>query len=268
MESVNSQLISSRQNPKIKQVVALQNSHERQQSGLFTLEGYKEIEKAILKHYHAEAIYFCPAILDNNLFTKLLHQYSDANFYEVTQEVFAKIAYRENSVGIVMVAKQKKHQLDQLKKGKNPLFLVIEGIEKPGNLGAIYRTADAAGVDAIILCNAKSDLYNPNAIRASLGCIFTVPTAICTSHEAIKWLVSNEIQIFATYLQAAIPYHTANFALPSAIVVGTEATGISQDWVEASTANLIIPMKGIADSLNVSTSTAIVLFEACRQRGF
>ena len=186
---------------------------------------------------------------------------------EVSLEVFEKIAYREGSDGLLAVAIPKYADLQAFKpKKKNPLIIVLETVEKPGNLGAVMRTADAAGVDAVIIADQRTDLYNPNAIRASVGCIFSVPLFACSSEECIKWLKANNITIYCTYLKASIDYLEADFKKASAIVMGTEATGISQQWVDAADQNIIIPMNGIADSLNVSVTTAIVTFEAIRQR--
>jgi len=246
----------------------LQKSQVRTLDKLFVIEGLKEIEKAVSVGYLIHSVFFCAKLISPLHLAKLLHSQMDYPVYEVSHEVYEKIAYRENSGGVVVVAQSKTHSPEKITLASNPLYLVIEGIEKPGNLGAIYRTADAAGIDAIIICDPKTDIYNPNAIRASLGCVFTVPTFIMDSHIAISWLKKQKIQILSTYLQAAIPYHTADFKIPTAIVMGTEATGITQDWVVASDANIIIPMRGQADSMNVSVSTAIVVFEALRQRGF
>jgi RNA methyltransferase, TrmH family len=260
--------ITSRQNPKIKNLILLQKHSERQQQNLFTLEGIKEIEKAVDTGYQFDSVFFFPKLIDKMELSSLFYNKLPKQVYEVNADVYEKIAYRENSGGIVALAKPKQHTIDLLKLSENPLLLVIESVEKPGNLGAIYRTADAAGIDAIIICDPKTDLYNPNAIRASLGCVFTVPTALTTSLEAIQWLKKQNIQIFCTYLKASVPYHTIDYTKPSAIVMGTEATGISKIWVDAADANIIIPMRGAADSMNVSTSTAVMVFEACRQRGF
>jgi len=262
------EIITSRQNQRIKHLLRLQKRQVRAEEGLFVIEGLKEIEKAVHAGYEFVSVYYCAKIITFLELKKLVHDTSDDLIFEISVDVFEKIAYRENSGGVVVVAKEKEHKLETLTSKANPLYLIVEGVEKPGNLGAIYRTADAAGVDAIIVCDPKADLYNPNVVRASLGCVFTVPTAISENAETIYWLKKHKIQILSTYLKAAIPYHTADFTQPTAIVMGTEATGISDDWVQSSDAHIIIPMKGIADSMNVSVSTAIVVFEAMRQRGF
>ncbi|MDP4207104.1 MAG: RNA methyltransferase, partial [Bacteroidota bacterium] len=186
----------------------------------------------------------------------------------VSRDVYEKIAYRENSGGIVALARPRQHQLEDIPLSNVPLLLVLESVEKPGNLGALLRTADAAGLDGVIVCDPQTDLYNPNVVRSSIGCLFSVPVAICNSSEAIEWMRTKGITIYCTYLQAAVPYHTVDFKRPSAIVMGTEADGITPLWVKAADQNIIIPMRGDADSMNVSTSAAVVVFEACRQRDF
>jgi TrmH family RNA methyltransferase len=262
------ELITSRQNPRIKNLVHLQKSSERRKQGLFTVEGIKEIEKVVASGYQLHSVFYCPDIIFPSQVDDLFGANLPREVFEVSRDVYNRIAYREDSGGVVALACPREHNLQDLNPDSNPLILVIEGVEKPGNIGAIYRTADAAGISAIILCDSATDLYNPNTIRASLGCVFTIPTAICTSQEAIKWLKGNSIQIMASYLKAATPYHKADYKKPTAIVMGTEATGITKLWVNAADANIIIPMRGAADSMNVSTATAVLVFEACRQRDF
>ena len=266
--SLKIEQISSKQNPGIKNLLHLQKSAERKKQGLFVIEGLNEIEKAIVSGYETDSVYFCPEITEANTVLSLFKSKSPGRIYEINRQIFNKLAYRQDSGGIIVLAKTKKHEINNLKLPDNPLILVIEGIEKPGNIGAIYRTADAAGISAIIITDQNVDLYNPNAVRSSLGCVFTVPTATCEGKTAINYLKKNNIQIFSSYLQAAIPYHQVDYTKPSAIVMGTEATGITDIWVEASNANIIIPMRGKTDSMNVSTSAAVLIFEACRQRGF
>lgn len=260
--------IESKQNQRIKNLIKLQKSNERNRSKLFVLEGLKEIEKAIIAGYEVVSAFYCPEIITSEDTKKLLKLEDSTLYFEVSKEVFSKIAYRETTGGLVITAKQKTHSIANFPIKSNPLILVIEGVEKPGNMGAIFRTVDAAGFDGIIICDSKADLYNPNAIRASIGTVFSVYTAIASTKEAIEYLKKNNIAIFATYLKGSVNYHTIDFTQASAIIMGTEATGISQAWVNASASNIIIPMQGIADSLNVSTATAVMVFEARRQRGF
>lgn len=258
--------ITSTQNPKVKNLIALEKPRERRKQCLFVVEGKKEIGMAMKAGYKIGNLFFCEDMITRQ---ELLDLGSDEKLLiPVSKDVFDKIAVRENSGGVLAVAEQKTHRLDGIRLSKNPLVLILEGVEKPGNLGAILRTADAAGVDAVIICDPQTDFYNPNVIRSSIGCLFTVQTASATSEETINWLKSNRIGIYCTYLKASKPYHQTDFSAPSAIVMGTEATGLSDMWVNAATSNIIIPMQGVIDSMNVSTATAVVVFEAKRQRNF
>jgi TrmH family RNA methyltransferase len=257
-------LISSTHNPKIKSLLSLEKPRERRKQQLFTIEGKKEIALALEAGYKIGNLFFCEELIS---LTDLQAVGLPGKFLvRVTKLVFNKIAVRENSGGVIAVAEMKPHGLNQLKLSGNPLILALESVEKPGNLGAILRTADAAGVDAVICCDPLTDIYNPNVIRSSLGCVFTIPLAICTSEEAIGWLKQNNIRIICTYLNASVPYTKVDFTKPSAIVMGTETEGLSEQWVKNAQANIIIPMQGKIDSMNVSTSAAVVVFEARRQR--
>ena len=257
-------LITSSQNPKIKSLIALEKPRERKKQQLFVIEGIKEIGMAIEAGYKIGNLFFCEEIVSNQNLTKTLG--TERQLIPVSKEVFDKIAVRENSGGVIAVAEMRVNELSHLKLKANPLLLIIESVEKPGNLGALLRSADAAGVDAVICCDTQTDFYNPNVIRSSIGCVFTNQIASATSEEAINWLKKNGVKIFCTYLEAAKPYHEIDFIQPSAIVMGTEATGISDLWVKSADANIIIPMQGKIDSMNVSTAAAVVIFEAKRQR--
>jgi TrmH family RNA methyltransferase len=258
--------ITSTQNPKIKSLLSLEKPRERKKQFLFIVEGAKEVRMAIEAGYKIGNIFFCEERLNMVESQDLLSQ--DKLLIPVSPEVFDKIAIRESTGGILAVAEQKLHRLDDILLKKNPLLLILEAVEKPGNLGAILRTADAAGVDAVIICDPQTDFYNPNVIRSSVGCVFTKQIASATSEETITWLKRNNIKIYCTYLKASRPYHQAYYTVPSAIVLGTEATGLSDIWVKNSDANIIIPMQGKIDSMNVSNAAAVVVFEALRQRSF
>ncbi|MBX2916071.1 MAG: RNA methyltransferase [Cyclobacteriaceae bacterium] len=259
-------LITSTQNPKIKSLLALEKPRERRKQQLFVVEGAQEVRMAIEAGYRMGNIFFCEEILNKKESGDLLQQ--DKLLIPVSKEVFDKIAIRESTGGILAVAEQKTHRLQDIKLSANPLLLILEAVEKPGNLGAILRTADAAGVDAVVICDPQTDFYNPNVIRSSVGCVFTKQIASATSEETIRWLKQNHINIYCTYLKASKPYYQTDFTKPCAIVMGTEATGLSNLWVQNSAANIIIPMQGIIDSMNVSNAAAVVVFEARRQRGF
>lgn len=259
-------IITSAQNPKIKNIVALEKPRERRSQNLFVIEGTKELALAVSGGYTVNSVFFCPDIIDlNNLQTIVKNEQL---YIPVEKNVFSKIAYRESTGGVIALAEQKEHHLNTVKLPTNPLLLILEGVEKPGNLGAILRTADAAGIHAVIICDPRVDFYNPNVIRSSVGCVFTNQIASATSEETIEWLRDNGISIFCTYLKASKPYDEIDYTIPSAIIMGTEATGLSPLWIENSTANIIIPMQGEIDSMNVSTAAAVVIFEASRQRRF
>jgi len=260
--------ISSLQNPAIKNVVKLSKSKERKEQQLFVIEGARELSLACAGGYQVEAVYVFRDMFAKTEYPDVLAGIDDRRIFDISQAVFEKIAYRENSDGIIAIAKPKLHSLDQLHVSENPFVIVLESVEKPGNLGAILRTADAAAVDALIVCDPQTDLYNPNVIRSSIGTIFTVQTAVCSSREALDWLEQHHIVSFAAELQASEFYHTVDFRSPSAIVMGTEADGLTHFWLQHTKKRIKIPMRGKIDSLNVSVSTAILTFEAMRQRGF
>ena len=235
----------------------------RKQSGSFLIEGMREIELAIKGNYEIETILFLPELVSNNQITKLTD-----NPIEITKEVYQKLAYRDTTEGILAVAKTKSLQLADLKLSENPLILVMEAIEKPGNIGAVLRTCDAAKIDAVIIANPKTDLYNPNIVRSSVGCLFTNQIATGSTEEVIDYLIQKNINFYSATLQNSTSYHTQNYTLPTALVVVTEATGLSELWRKKATQNIIIPMQGEIDSMNVSVAAAILIFEAKRQRGF
>lgn len=257
-------VITSHHNPKIKSLLSLEKPRERRSLQLFVIEGKKEIGMALEAGYKIGNLFYCVDIFPETDLKAL--GIEDKFLVPVTQEVFDKIAVRENSGGVVAVAEMKMHRLEDIRLPENPMVLVLESVEKPGNLGAILRTSDAAGLDAVIICDPQTDFYNPNVVRASLGCVFTQPIASASSTETIQWLKKNKVSIFSTYLKASERYDLVDYRGPSAIVMGTEATGLSDEWVRQSDKNIIIPMRGKIDSMNVSTAAAVVVFEAVRQR--
>lgn len=191
-----------------------------------------------------------------------------AQLYEIGREVFDRIAYREGSDGLLAIAKAKPLELEALRLTDTPLVLVAEAPEKPGNIGALLRTADAARLDAVIIANPKGDLYNPNIIRSSVGCLFTTPVATGSTEEVIRFLQSRGITFYAAALQEASDYHYCDYTGPTALVVGTEDSGLTQEWRDAAARNIRIPMQGEIDSMNVSVAAAVLIFEAKRQRNF
>jgi len=263
--------ISSFQNPLIKQILHLkEKSRERKKTNRFVLEGLREITLALKSDYQIETLLFDEGILNDDELHQLITSSNIAiNSIKITKEVYQKIAYRETTEGVIAIGVSKKHSLDTIKlKRDNSLILVAEAPEKPGNIGALLRTADAANLDAVLIANPKTDLYNPNIIRSSVGCLFTNQVITGTSSEIIHFLKKHDIQLFCASLSASVNYHTANFQVPSAIIVGTEASGLNKEWLDNATQNIMIPMQGQIDSMNVSAAAAILIFEAKRQRNF
>ena len=250
-------IITSVQNARIKHVVALQlKSSLRREKGLFVVEGQREIEHCIACGYEITELF----VIDS------LGYSGGIPATVVTPQVYKKMAYRERTEGIIAVAKCKEHRLDDLHLKEKPLVVVIESVEKPGNLGAILRTAEAAGVDAVMVCDPLTNLYNPNLLRASIGGVFSVPVAVCNSKDCIAFLKAHKIRILTAQLQDSYDYYDYDMHEATAIVMGTESTGLTQQWREAADAHIRIPMLGRLDSLNVSVSAAILMYEAVRQR--
>ena len=258
--------ITSAQNPKIKRLLQLQQkSSERRKAGLFVVEGIREVERCVEKGYEIDTIFYLNKPMAENI-SEIIEKNKGIKLFEVSPTIYEKIAYRGSTEGVIAEVKTKEKTLNDLNLSENPLIVVLESVEKPGNLGAILRSADAAGADALIVCDPLTDLYNPNLIRNSTGAIFSVPCVACTSEECIKFLKENNIQILTAQLQDSELYYDTDMKRGTAIVMGTEATGLTDIWRKAADAHIRIPMLGITDSLNVSVSAAILLYEAVRQR--
>jgi TrmH family RNA methyltransferase len=238
-----------------------EKSKERTKQQLFPVEGKREISMAVAAGYEIDSLFICTGFEAQACFPAKC-------VYEVSAKVFEKIAYREGSDGLLALIKMRNNTLQDIVLSSDPFVIVLESVEKPGNLGAILRTADAANVDAVVVCDPKSDLFNPNVIRSSLGCVFTVSTATCSSQEALEWLKKHEIKCYAAELESSHRYCNEDYTKSSAIVMGTESTGLSDFWLTNVDKRIKIPMNGKIDSLNVSVSTAIITFEAMRQRNF
>ena len=254
------------QNERIKHLLLLQQkSAVRRQEGLFVVEGQRELLHCINAGYEVQTIFADCEMCGDDL--KDIPT-DGIEIVEVSSRVYEKIAYRGSTEGMVAIVKARQHTLKDLEKGmgESPLYIILESVEKPGNMGAILRSADAAGVDGVIICDPLTDLYNPNLVRASIGAAFTVPTVACTSEECIAWLKEKGIQILTAQLQDSSLYYDTDMKRPTAIVMGTEATGLTTQWREAADWHIRIPMCGKLDSLNVSVSSAILMFEAVRQR--
>lgn len=249
-------------NPKVKRLVALQQkSALRRETGLFVVEGRREVEHCIEAGYEIDSLFVCPAFCQDINF-----HIDDKRLFSISKEIYEKVAYREGTEGVMAEVKARHLDLESLHLGDSPLVMVLESVEKPGNLGAILRSADAAGANAVLVCDPLTDLYNPNLIRASLGGIFSVPVVACTSQQAISFLKMKGIRILTAQLQDSELYYDTDMKCGTAIVMGTESTGLSDLWRRAADAHIRIPMLGRLDSLNVSVSAAILLFEAVRQR--
>lgn len=265
--------ISSLQNELVKEIVQLQEkSRVRKKQGLFIIEGQREIKLAIEGAYQFKQLLFCEDIISKHEIDQIIlatKQKQPPVLIKISIQVYQKIAHRKTTEGVVAVAESKELSLKGLELKNDCLILIAEASEKPGNIGALLRTADAANLDAVIIANPKTDFYNPNIIRSSVGCVFTNQIAQGSTDEILGLIKQKKINIYAAALdKRSLPYHQIDYTKSSAIVVGTEATGLSEQWMENANQNIIIPMQGKIDSLNVSVSAAIVIFEAKRQRNF
>ena len=270
---MRSEAITSAQNPKIKDLLALQEkSKERRRKGLVVVEGRRELLHCMEAGYEPYTIFFCPELLEEKDLKEIESAVSatgsrnQCGWVEIPRQLYDKVAYRGGTEGVIAEMHCKEMTLETLSLKANPLVVVLESVEKPGNLGAVLRSADASGADAVIVCDPLTDMYNPNLIRSSIGAIFTVPVATASSEEAISWLKSQGIRIYTAQLQDSEWYYDTDMTGGTAIVMGTEATGLTDVWRKAADAHIKIPMLGRLDSLNVSVSAAILMFEAVRQR--
>ena len=259
---MNDLIITSVQNPRVKQLLTLQQkSSERRRTGLFVVEGRRELQHCLEAGYEVETMFVSSQCTVNSEQCTV-----NCELITVSPQVYEKMAYRGSTEGVIAIVRSRQRTLADLQLPENPLVVVLESVEKPGNLGAVLRSADAARADAVIVCDALTDLYNPNLIRASIGAIFTVPCVACTTGQCIAFLRQHGISILTAQLQDSHLYYDTPMTGPTALVMGTEATGLTQPWRQAASAHIRIPMLGRLDSLNVSVSTAILLFEAVRQR--
>jgi RNA methyltransferase, TrmH family len=261
--------ITSLQNPRLKRLIRLRDRRARDEEGAFLVEGYREVRRALEKKAALGELFFSrdwflgenePALLAEA-------EAAGARLFELSKDAFAKVAYRERPDGILAVAPQWKRVLADLTLPAAPLVLVVEAIEKPGNLGTILRSADAAGCDAVIVCDPVTDLFNPNVVRASTGVLFSVPCVVEEGPRVLDWLRGRGIRSVATTPAAKEVYSDADLRGPLAVVMGSEQFGLSEFWLKNADLPVRIPMAGQADSLNVAMAALITLFEAVRQRG-
>ncbi len=281
MTAMRIESITSAQNPKIKNLLLLQEkSKARREQGLFVVEGRRELEHCLEAGFKVRTVFVCPEVMGERWPVGAGHDDPSVipglnpsvipgltgNLVEIPEALYRKVAYREGTEGILAEVEVRERRLEDLALGERPLVMVLESVEKPGNLGAVLRSADAARADAVIVCDPLTDLWNPNLIRASIGAVFTVPTVCASSAETIDWLKARGIRILTAQLQDSSWYYDTDMTGGTALVMGTESTGLTDVWRRAADAHIRIPMLGRLDSLNVSVSAAILLFEAVRQR--
>jgi RNA methyltransferase, TrmH family len=276
-------IITSLQNPRVKDAVHLRNAKQRQRQGRIIIDGVRELSRAIQAGVRMIEIFVCETLLVTEESESLVKNLKTCSgeILPVSEAVFQKLAFGSREEGVLGVAEMPQRTLTDLNtclkrphprplpKGEgtyNPMIVVLEGVEKPGNIGAVLRSADAAGVSALILADARTDLYNPNAIRASLGTIFTVLVCEDSSQNVLDWLREEKISIVAARVDGAVPYTDINYRDPTALVLGNEAGGLTSAWTGADITAVRLPMLGAADSLNVSVTAAVIFYEALRQR--
>lgn len=259
--------ITSPQNPRVKAAVRLREKKDRKKAGVFIVEGAREIARAVARDFQLKELFLCSEELSpeaKNLLPQL--QLSDDKQLEVTPPVFAKLAMREDKDGLFAIFAEKRHTLAEISDKKNPLFIVLETVEKPGNLGAILRTADGAGVTGVIVLDPSCDIYNPNAIRASVGAIFSVPVIQLPPQEWWSYCAQQKIQTIAATPNTNQTYFDVDYRKPSALFLGSEAHGLTQETMDRCEVKIKIPMAGLGDSLNISVAGAVIIYEAVRQR--
>ncbi|MDR2981553.1 MAG: RNA methyltransferase [Puniceicoccales bacterium] len=263
------EVISSRQNPRVQALARLRERGDRRERGVFLVEGFRELSRALASRVEMAEIYFCPALFKNSESHSLLDgaMQRGITLCELGESAFEKVSGREGADGLLGVAKMWDVSLDVLKLPENPLLLVIEAVEKPGNLGALFRTADSAGCSALICCDPVTDAFNPSVVRASQGALFSMPFAVSTVSTVEAFLRDRNVSVFATAPAATEVYWAMDFRGASAILLGSEKDGLSESWLTmANVKKISIPQAGLSDSLNVATAGAICLYEAVRQR--
>jgi TrmH family RNA methyltransferase len=260
--------IHSVQNQRVKDAVKLREARQRAKQGRILIDGARELERAIRAGVKLEELFVCEALCDTPEAIELLRTATSSAkiISHVTPAVFAKLAFGERAEGVLGIASTPERRLADLRLPNDPLVAVLEGIEKPGNLGAVMRSADGAGISAVIVADGCTDLFNPNAIRASLGTIFTVPVCAASSAEALAWLRASGLRMFAARVGAKLTYSAADYRGPAAMILGSEASGLTEAWQAPDITPIQLPMLGAADSLNLSATAAILFYEALRQR--
>jgi RNA methyltransferase, TrmH family len=257
--------ITSLQNPKVKEAVRLRDRRDRDEADRFLIEGYRELKRAVDAGIKIETIFYCSDFF-LSVNEQALIEAANCQSFACTQAVFNKLSYRDRPDGLLAIAPQMHRKLADLTLSECPFFLIAESIEKPGNLGSILRSSDAAGVDAVIVCDRTTDIHNPNVVRSSVGTLFTQPVIEAGSDETIRFLKERGIAIVAATPHADLEFTQADLKVPLAIAMGTEQYGLSEMWMKEADISLRIPMFGVADSLNVASATTLLLYEVVRQR--
>ncbi len=262
-------IITSLQNPRVKAAVRLRDRRHREKQGRIRIDGARELLRAVQAGVSLVEVFVCRSLCQSADARQVLDELSarGAEIIEVAEPVFEKLAFGDRAEGVVGVAAMPRPTLSDLTLPQNPLVAVLEGVEKPGNVGAVLRTADAAGLSALVVADGRTDLYNPDAIRASLGTIFTMPVCTATARETLDWLRGNRLAVYAARVEGSVLYTEVDYRAPSAIVLGSEAEGLTGVWNAAGVTPIRLPMLGAADSLNVSAAAAVLFYEALRQRG-
>jgi len=263
------QAITSLHNPRVKLAVRLRDHRRRQEEQRILIDGVREISRSVAAGVALQEVFVCQELCRGEEAARLLENLagSGAEIFKVSESVFSRLAFGQRAEGIVAVAAVPPHRLEDLALAENPLVAVLEGVEKPGNIGAVLRSADGAGVSALVLASPRTDLFNPNAIRASLGTIFARPVAAAPAEDVLAWLRERRLQIIAARVEGSSLYTEIDYCLPTAVVFGSEAAGLSPLWSDADVRAVRLPMLGAADSLNVSVAAAVLFYEALRQRG-
>jgi TrmH family RNA methyltransferase len=251
----------------VKEAVKLRDGGERRRLGRFLIDGVREVRRAVEAGIELVELFVCPERVDEETRRFAEHLTAPAQVFQVPPGILEKLSYGDRSEGLIAVARTPTRCLEDLRLPDNPFVVVLEGAEKPGNVGAVLRTADATGASAVIVADPATDLYNPNAIRASLGAIFTVPVCAATTVDTRHWLRDRRLTIYAARVEGAVAYTDVSYTRPCAIVLGSEAHGLSEAWRGEDITAVSLPMRGRIDSLNVSTTAAVLLYEAVRQRG-
>lgn len=267
--SLKRTILTSASNPGIKNIIKLRKADYRKESRAFIIEGCRELARAISAKVKIEELYFCPGLFSNTRGESSILKEAGkqgARLFEVSKPIYEKIAFGARGEGIIAIAVRPSLSFKDIPLREEPLFVVVEGIEKPGNLGAIIRTAEAAGADAVLVADARTDIYNPNTVRSSLGALFGVCVVQTDSAEIIYWLKERKVKIVCACVQGDLPYALVDFRGGTAIVVGSEEKGLTRLWKDGADFKAAIPMAGKVDSLNVSCAAAILLYEAVRQR--